>query len=68
MTHDDGHPTVDCSVLLSRDLHHPRRKATLSRIRDALETRGYFYASNVASLPANYIAEAPHISRHKRDA
>jgi hypothetical protein len=53
----NDHPVVDCSVLLSNDMKHPKRPATLVAIREALETRGYFYASGVASLPADYITE-----------
>ncbi|CAE8708284.1 unnamed protein product, partial [Polarella glacialis] len=47
------HPHVDMrSVLLAG---HPGRQAALAQIRTALTTRGYFYASNVESLPLDYI-------------
>mmetsp|Transcript_59999 Transcript_59999/g.133790 ORF Transcript_59999/g.133790 Transcript_59999/m.133790 type:complete len:375 (+) Transcript_59999:41-1165(+) len=51
----DSHPHVDMSHILSP--HHPSRSAALVKMREALTTRGYFYASNVWSLPKEYISQ-----------
>ncbi|CAE7245539.1 buaE [Symbiodinium natans] len=48
-----AHPHVDMSQIMTPN--HPRRASALTEIRNALSTRGYFYASNVDSLPQKYI-------------
>eukprot|EP01062_Namystynia_karyoxenos_P017174 TRINITY_DN16302_c0_g1_i1.p1 TRINITY_DN16302_c0_g1~~TRINITY_DN16302_c0_g1_i1.p1 ORF type:complete len:387 (+),score=93.59 TRINITY_DN16302_c0_g1_i1:81-1163(+) len=47
------HPHVDMQCLIQPG--HHGRGAALRQMRDALTTRGYFYASNVPSLPLEYI-------------
>ena len=53
-TTSDGHPLVDCSALSRRA--GPARAAAVSEIGAALREVGYFYASSVDELPADYIA------------
>lgn len=59
---DDAHPVLDCSVLFAEDDRGRRegldgaRDRLIVDIRRALTRCGYFYASNVCSLPAEYIS------------
>jgi isopenicillin N synthase-like dioxygenase len=49
------------ALMGSRD--HPDRFEALDKIRSALQTRGYFYASGVDMLPEDYISKVYDYSR-----
>eukprot|EP01065_Artemidia_motanka_P016012 TRINITY_DN19731_c0_g1_i1.p1 TRINITY_DN19731_c0_g1~~TRINITY_DN19731_c0_g1_i1.p1 ORF type:complete len:360 (+),score=97.30 TRINITY_DN19731_c0_g1_i1:62-1141(+) len=52
---NDGHPRLDMRPVLAPD--HPGRQAALGQMREALMTRGYFYACNAECLPLDFIAD-----------
>ena len=50
----DDHPIVDCRALLCGP--SSSKAQTLLQIKEALQKRGYFYATGVDALPEEYIA------------
>lgn len=63
---ESAFPVVDCSALLvtlDDFASTAKRTAALSQMRSALETRGFFYAAGVETLPAGYIAEVYDFAR-----
>lgn len=60
---EDGHPVIDCRLLLEREVATVLKAQKMRELRAALTERGYFYCSVGEALPRGLIERAYEQSR-----